>query len=102
MKGKEVIDWIKQGNLEDEDLHIGIQDDRPCGMFECFHCLHRSVIWQSDFTFEDYGYEGEGIVQNLICSNCGAEIEYRVPIESEEEETVDRTGEDTAVCNTEP
>ena len=28
-------------------------------MYECFHCLSRSVIWDSDFTFEDMGYDGE-------------------------------------------
>ena len=47
-------------------------------MFECFHCLSRSVIWDSDFTFEDFGYEGEGIVHICHCSKCGAEIEYRI------------------------
>ena len=56
------------------------------GMFECFHCLHRSLLWQSDFMFEDYGYEGNGIVQNLICTNCGAEVEYRVPLDEDEDE----------------
>ena len=61
------------------------KEDRGCGMFECFHCLCRSVVWMSDFDFEDYGYDGEGIVQNLVCQNCGAEIEYRVPIRSPEE-----------------
>ena len=38
-------------------------------MYECFHCGSRSVIWDSDFTFED----------------CGAEIEYRISFEEEEE-----------------
>ena len=28
--------------------------------------------------FEDLGYLGEGIVQICHCSNCGAEIEYRI------------------------
>lgn len=55
-------------------------------MYECFHCGCKSVIWQSDFDFSDYGYEGEGIVHVCTCSNCGAEIEYRVPIPSEENE----------------
>ena len=27
-------------------------------MYECFHCLSRSVVWDSDFTFEDYGLDG--------------------------------------------
>ena len=47
-------------------------------MFECFHCGCRSVIWQADFDFEDFGYEGEGIVHICHCSNCGADIEYRI------------------------
>lgn len=51
-----------------------------CEVYECFHCLSKSVIWDCDFTFEDFGYDGEGIVQMCHCTNCGAEIEYRVPI----------------------
>lgn len=55
-------------------------------MYECFHCLSRSVYWQADFDFEDYGIEGEGIVQVLHCANCGADIEYYVPMNPPEEE----------------
>jgi len=47
-------------------------------MTECFHCLTNSVIWDADFTFDDCGYEGEGIVHFCHCCNCGAEIEYRI------------------------
>lgn len=85
MKGKEIIDYIKEQKLEDSDLRIDLSAEKPCGMYECFHFLHRSLIWQSDFMFEDYGYEGNGIVQNLICTNCGAEVEYRVPLDNEED-----------------
>lgn len=56
------------------------------GNYECFHCCTRGVIWESDFDFEDFGYEGQGIVHICHCANCGAEIEYRVPIPDEEEE----------------
>jgi len=49
-------------------------------MYECFHCGCRSVIWSADFDFSDFDYEGEGIVQLLKCSNCGAEIEYKIPV----------------------
>lgn len=52
-------------------------------MYECFHCLSKSVIWDSDFTFEDFGYEGAGLVQMCHCGNCGAEIEYRIPMSDE-------------------
>lgn len=58
-------------------------------MYECFHCCTKSVIWDSDFDFSDFGYEGEGIVHICHCTNCGAEIEYRIPIpnlETEENE----------------
>lgn len=57
------------------------------GNYECFHCCTRGVIWESDFDFEDFGYEGQGIVHICHCANCGAEIEYRVPIPDDEEET---------------
>lgn len=55
-------------------------------MFECFHCGKKAVVWQSDFDFSDYGYDGEGIVQVLHCSNCGAEIEYKIPLKENENE----------------
>lgn len=49
-------------------------------MFECFHCLMRTVIWDSDFSGEDIGIDdGDAIVHYLHCSNCGAQIEYIVP-----------------------
>ena len=59
-------------------------DDTKSGMFECMHCLHRAVIWNSDFDFEDMGYEGEGIVHICTCQNCGAEIEYRISTKERE------------------
>lgn len=54
-------------------------------MFECFHCGEKAVIWDADFSFEDYGYEGEGIVQCCHCENCGARIEYYIEINGEDE-----------------
>ena len=53
----------------------------------CFHCRSEAVVWDSDFDFEDYNFEGEGIVHVLHCSCCGAEILYKVPIEVIKEET---------------
>lgn len=55
-------------------------------MYECFHCGSRSVIWDSDFSYEDYGIDGEGIVQCCHCENCGARIEYYIDIDTEEDE----------------
>lgn len=54
-------------------------------MFECFHCLKKAVIWDNDYMFSDLGYEGDGIVHMCHCTYCGAEIEYRVPINEEGE-----------------
>lgn len=34
-------------------------------MYECFHCLQKTVIWDSDFDLEDIGEEGEGVVSLL-------------------------------------
>lgn len=52
--------------------------------YECFHCGAYAVNWNADFDFADMGYEGEGIVQLCTCSNCGAEIEYRIAITEED------------------
>lgn len=43
---------------------------------KCWYCSS-DVIWQNDFTYEDYGCEGDGIVSVLICSSeeCNAEVE---------------------------
>lgn len=60
---------------------------KPRGTYQCFHCLSNSVVWQSDFSFEDYGLEGEGVINVCHCSNCGADIEYYIPIDGEESTT---------------
>ncbi len=52
--------------------------------YQCFHCGHNSVYWQGDFSFEDYGLEGEGIVQVCKCSNCGADIEYYIRLDEKD------------------
>ena len=44
-------------------------------MTNCWFC-GTEMIWQSDFNFEDYGYEGEGIVAVLHCPNCNAMAEF--------------------------
>jgi len=54
--------------------------------YECFHCGAYSVFWNGDFDFSDYGYEGEGIIHTCTCGNCGAEIEYRIRLDKEEED----------------
>ena len=61
-------------------------------MYECFHCAERSVIWDNDFTFEDFGLEGEGIVHTLHCTNCGADIVYFIPMEVEDGEGRETNG----------
>ncbi len=55
-------------------------------MNTCFHCGSEKVVWDSDFSFEDVGYEGNGIVHFLHCAECGAEIEYRIGFETEQQD----------------
>tara|TARA_R100000655_G_scaffold30189_2_gene60922 strand:- start:1275 stop:1460 length:186 start_codon:yes stop_codon:yes gene_type:complete len=47
---------------------------------KCWHCGTK-LIWGNDFDFEDYGYDGEGIVSVFSCPNekCNAEVEVRLP-----------------------
>ena len=52
----------------------------------CYVCGKKKVIWNSDFSFDECGYEGDGIVHNYTCQECGAEIEVRESFESEDNE----------------
>lgn len=55
-------------------------------MYECFHCGEGAVIWNSDFTFEDYGEIDKGLVHVCHCANCGAEIEYGISFNEDEDD----------------
>lgn len=62
------------------------------GIYECFHCGKRAVVWQSDFAFEDLGYEGEGLVQMCHCTNCGADIQYMIRYDEDDiEEAIEKS-----------
>lgn len=50
----------------------------------CPHCRGK-LIWQNDFNFEDFWYEGDGIVSVWLCSKCGATVTVEIPLETEEE-----------------
>ena len=58
-----------------------------CTLYECFHCGQRTVGWCADFSFEDYGLEGEGIIHVCKCQNCGADIEYYIRLDEEEDDS---------------
>lgn len=58
-------------------------------MYECFHCGMLTVKWDNDFSYEDFGLEGEGIVHCCHCANCNAEITYYVPCEEDDDARVD-------------
>lgn len=64
-------------------MHQGAQ------MYECFHCLHRAVLWGADFDYADYGLEGQGIIHECECMNCGAQITYYCPIKESDEDPVE-------------
>lgn len=55
-------------------------------MYNCFYCGRLAVIWDSDFTFDELEYDGDGVVNYYHCTNCGAQIQYKIPYDSEEEE----------------
>ena len=57
----------------------------------CFHCMQPAVCWDNDFDYEDYGFEGQGIVHACHCGKCGAEILYMIRIDDEEDEDEEAT-----------
>jgi len=50
------------------------------------------LYWSGDFTFEDYDYEGEGLVSNWKCSNedCNADVQFTVEDKVAEEKQMTR------------
>lgn len=51
---------------------------KPKPYATCNQC-GSDMIWQNDFSFEDFGLDGDGLVAVAICSKCGTEAEYRTP-----------------------
>ena len=47
---------------------------------KCYHCTSE-LIWNSDFSYEDYGLEGDGIISVLSCSCCNAMVEVYLPLD---------------------
>ena len=39
-----------------------------------------------DFSFEDQGYDGDGIIQECHCENCGARIMYFISFDNDDEQ----------------
>ena len=48
------------------------------------HFCGEKVIWGADFSYEDFGLDGEGIIATLSCSKCPASYEAYLPLEEEE------------------
>jgi len=53
---------------------------------KCWHCESK-MIWGSDFDYDDYGLDGDGIVSELSCSECEATCTVYLPIKNANEET---------------
>lgn len=49
---------------------------------ECFMRKSSRISHDADFTFEDYGEEGIGIIHEYHCMDCGARITYRIAEDS--------------------
>ena len=41
---------------------------------KCWYC-NSKLIWGADFIFDEYGYDGNGIVSTFTCSGCPAQFE---------------------------
>ena len=54
--------------------------------YECFNCRCRAVTWDADFSYADLGMDGEGVIHECHCTNCGADIVYYVPSKEENED----------------
>ena len=91
---KEAIDMAIEALQREDKFLKDLETNTPTeprGVYQCFHCGSQSVVWQSDFSFEDYGLDGEGIINVCHCTNCGAHIEYYINLEEDDENEREET-----------
>jgi dUTP pyrophosphatase len=58
---------------------------------KCPICIEGTLIWQNDFTFEDYCLDGEGLVSVWCCSECEALVEIKIEDKVAEEKEMTKT-----------
>lgn len=46
----------------------------------CPSCGSASLVWKDDYSYEDVGKEGNGIVHCYVCPLCGAEVGVYEPM----------------------
>ena len=49
----------------------------------CPYCGH-TMVWQSDFTYDEIFDEGDGVVSYYHCGNCGCDAEFSLRTDREE------------------
>lgn len=51
----------------------------------CWICGQGEMIWGADFSYDDYGIDGDGFVASLSCPNCNTNAEFYHTIGGDEE-----------------
>ena len=51
----------------------------------CPYCGH-TMVWQSDFNYDEIFDEGDGVVSYYHCGNCGCDAEFSLRTDREEYE----------------
>lgn len=67
---------VDVGKPEPETEHEHVENKLLTGgmtpvRHACWHCKSE-LIWNNDYSFEEAGYEGNGLLTHLSCSGCGA------------------------------
>jgi DNA-directed RNA polymerase subunit RPC12/RpoP len=59
-------------------------NDKKEVIYRCWYC-GGELCWDCDYNYDEVYGEGEGIVTMLHCMDCGAEVQYSLRDDEEDE-----------------
>lgn len=59
--------------MKDKHLYLILMESKIVNTMNCPNCQN-TLTWNNDYSYEDYGCEGNGIVSVYNCQHCNVEL----------------------------